>query len=508
MKIRQDIVSTYRDVHSWVGIISALFLFVAFYAGAISMFEESLQNWLSPPVTLPAPPSLEQTPDLLNRVFEAHPEARENYTIVLNDEAAARQGRVRWSPPGRPHARVPVTVAALDEQGELVSGQLPLSEAARFVDELHQQVGLPLPHEPARLVMGLVALLYSVALISGVIAFLPGLTRMLFAVRADGGARKKWLDFHNLLGVFSLPFHIVMALTSVAFAFHDQIFTMEHFLLSKRGAAIVHPQGRGHGQPHMQQVLLPPVAVRDAVQKQAPGFVPETLTYTLMHGQVALRVAGHDDRYSLRGPTAGFATLNPITGHIVSADYLPGHQSTGFAVLTTFFALHFGSFGGTLVRWGYVVLGLGGAFLFYTGNRLWIASRRRRERSTGLMQEARGTWFLQALTTGCPLGCIAGISAVFCAAPFLSYGGGYVTVSAIYYSIFAVFMISGFIMPPSFALRLQLSVAGFITLYIPFAAALASRPVLMSATGGGLSLCAVLVGAALVYAGLRRGRES
>ncbi|MFT8445527.1 PepSY domain-containing protein, partial [Acetobacter orientalis] len=62
MKLRADLVQMYRDVHSWVGIIAGLFLFVAFYAGAITMFEEPLQQWASPPDRLPPRGRVERAP--------------------------------------------------------------------------------------------------------------------------------------------------------------------------------------------------------------------------------------------------------------------------------------------------------------------------------------------------------------------------------------------------------------------------------------------------------------
>ncbi|CAI9119909.1 PepSY-associated TM helix domain-containing protein [Brytella acorum] len=512
MKIRGDIVQTYRDVHSWVGIISALFLFVAFYAGAISMLEQPLQDWLSPAVHLPAPVPLARTPELLARIFADYPEARENYTIVLADDAAAR-GRVIWSPSrGQARGPVPVRAAGLDADGALVTSKPATSQTARFIDVLHQQVGLPLPHETAMIVMGVVALLYAIALISGVIAYLPSLAKTLFAVRIDGGARKRWLDFHNLLGIFSLPFHIVMALTSVVFAFHEQIFSLEHMLISPTRPAGLHQGPRPMPMPHRERPsptpVLPPMAILEALTRQAPGFVPETLNYTRMHDRMTLRVTGHDDRYSLRGPTEGFANLDPSTGRIISADYMPGHQPAAFAILTTFFALHFGSFGGVWVRWGYVVLGFGGAFLFYTGNRLWIVSRRRRERRSGLMRDTRGTRFLEALTSGCTLGCIAGISAIFCASPYLTSGGEYGSVSMLYYSVFAIFVTSGFILPPPVAHRLHLAIAGIITLGIPVALAIAPQTSLLSPIGGSLTLCTVLIGFTLLFASRRPFRAT
>src|SRR3546814_3291172 len=77
--MRTDIVRTYKDIHSWVGIISGLALFIAFYAGAITMFEGPLQRWASPPPELSAPPSLERTPELVAKVLAEHPNARKSY---------------------------------------------------------------------------------------------------------------------------------------------------------------------------------------------------------------------------------------------------------------------------------------------------------------------------------------------------------------------------------------------------------------------------------------------
>ena len=60
-------------------------------------------------------------------------------------------------------------------------------------------------------------------------------------------------------------------------------------------------------------------------------------------------------------------------------------------------------------------MGLAGAFLFYTGNLLWVESRRRKERKGGAVDQTRATRILSALTVGVPLGCVAGISVTLAA---------------------------------------------------------------------------------------------
>ncbi|MCH4023650.1 MAG: PepSY domain-containing protein [Acetobacter sp.] len=448
--IRSDIVRVYREVHSWAGIIAGLFLFVAFYAGSVSMFEQTLQNWLTPVSTLPKAVSIEQTPELLDKIFAAHPEARKAYTIVLNPNRQ-KPGRVMWAEKAnnRGHEPSAMNSAALTADGSLITITTPPSGTAFFIDTLHRKVGLPLTKTAASLIMGTIALAYALALVSGVIAYLPALKRTLFAVRLEGAEQRAWLDVHNLFGLFSLPFHLVMALTSVVFAFHEPIYAIEQRLFASPATNHEMP---GHERsitsftpPPANGFPLIPTKIIASLAQEAPGFIPDTIEYAEHarggRGGPVLRVTGHDNRFIMRGPAGGFATLDPMTGHILSAEYLPGHQSRGMAVLTAFFALHFGSYGGAIVRWGYLILGFGGAFLFYTGNRLWIRSRQRKGADT------RGTLFLARLTSGCCAGCIAGITLLIVIAASQTGTISSSDSSLIYYMIFILFIAASFTFP-------------------------------------------------------------
>ncbi|GAP23723.1 PepSY-associated TM helix domain-containing protein [Gluconobacter frateurii NBRC 101659] len=502
MKIRADIIRMYREIHSWVGIVCGLFLFVAFYAGAITMFERPLQDWASPPVSLPPPVALERVPELLEKTFAEHPEARKSYTVVLHP-TPSQPATLVWGVPQRMHGPSVANYSALAEDGSLVTIKESPSEAAHFINMLHQQVGLWMPHEAGRLFMGIVALLYAVALISGTLVVLPGLIKNLFAIRLGQNAKRMWLDLHSMLGLFSLPFHIIMALTSVVFAFHDEIYVAEHALL---GRSTVQQQMHGHSpsdQTERQReqrisgdlrVPLEPAQIVVAIAKQAPGFSPETLIYDRSHGgHLALRVTGSDPRYGARGASGGFAGVDPYSGKLLSTDYLPGHQTFPMAVLTSFFVLHFGSFGGEGVRWGYAVLGLAGAFMFYAGNQLWIVSRRRRERGSGRVEDTRATRVLCSLTIGCSLGCVAGVSAVLAVAPLHSAVGKMLPVQIVYFATFLSCVVVCFCIRERLAIRLLLVASAVLTFLMPVSAAFVTP--LSHATTSSL----IVDGVALLY---------
>lgn len=409
-----DVVRTYIDVHSWVGIVCGLALFIAFYAGAITMFETPLQRWATPPTQLAPPPSLADTPKLIEKVLAAHPEAAKSYQVHLIT-SPEQPARVSWTT-GTRRAPGPTYQASLAPDGALqVSTQEP-SPVAELVDVLHQQVGLPFEHEVAMPIMGVIALLYAVAIISGIIALLPSLVKDLFALRLGKNVKRMWLDLHNLLGVFSLPFHIIMALTAVVFAFHDQFYDAQG-AVQKIGAAP--PKREAHGKPP-SGAMLPPAELAKRIEAQLPGFTLHTISYENnpkegVHGHIQ----GSDPRYGMRAPTYTIGEIDPRDGRITEADYLPRLQDGWFATIVGFFALHFGSYGGAPVRWAYFFLGLAGAFLFYSGNLLWIESRRKKARDRGVVAQSRSSRVLGALTTGVSLGCVAGISVTIAAAKWL-----------------------------------------------------------------------------------------
>lgn len=83
MKIRSDVVKCYKDVHIWGGIIAGLLLFVAFYAGAITLFETPLERRATPPSQLVAPPPLQRARELVQAVLAAHPQATTKIGLAI-----------------------------------------------------------------------------------------------------------------------------------------------------------------------------------------------------------------------------------------------------------------------------------------------------------------------------------------------------------------------------------------------------------------------------------------
>ena len=70
--------------------------------------------------------------------------------------------------------------------------------------------------QPGKLFLGAMGLLFAVAIVSGVVLYWPFTRRLRFATVRDSAARRvRWLDWHNLIGVVTLAWALVVGLTGV-----------------------------------------------------------------------------------------------------------------------------------------------------------------------------------------------------------------------------------------------------------------------------------------------------
>lgn len=209
----------------------------------------------------------------------------------------------------------------------------------------------------------------------------------------------------------------------------------------------------------------------------APGFKPEGLEYQGVTGPTAtVRIWGKDDAAVMPRAMGGFIALDPYSGSVRSSDFLPGQQNTPNLWISSFFALHMASFGGNTVNWLYFLLGLAGAWLFYSGNLLWIETRRRAARRNGVHPvQRRDTRFMAAATVGVCLGCVCGISLTIVASKWVFAFGSHPNawLHSLYYSTFFASVAWSFFRGGAVASVHLLWLASMLTALIPATSLLA-----------------------------------
>jgi hypothetical protein len=166
------------------------------------------------------------------------------------------------------------------------------------------------------------------------------------------------------------------------------------------------------------------------------------------------------------------------------------------------------------VQWLYFLLGLGGAFLFYSGNLLWVESRRRRRQA----EQGRSSQVMARATVGVCIGVCVAISAAAVAAQLLPWLGLDAAAGERWacFAGWALCLLWAGLRPPARAARELLWLAAIVTALAPLAHGLATGWWFWrSAAAGHGALAAVDLGAlalaigfaALARATARRARD-
>lgn len=425
--IRADIVKLYKTVHTWTGITCGFALFIAFYAGALTMFQEPIARWASPPAAGVAAVPLDDAPRLLELVAAAHPQAREEGVTLHLRGHENEPARVTWEEDepheaGQPHGHVQWW-ATLKPDGALLAQpqKEEPSELAEFINDIHMRVGIPRPW--GSYFMGVVSLLYGVALIAGVMVLLPSLVKDFLALRVGKNLKRMWLDAHNVVGITALPFHIAIAITATALSLSGELWDLQEAVIFGGKQAILddrdNEQFRAPKAIGEAGAMMAPAQLLQKLKAQAPDFEPRVMIFKNFGDKAAsVRVPGAERGYV--GDThQGGVMLSAVTGELLKDSTRPSRQDPGRRASETFYGLHAGQYDGATITWAYFFLGFSGAWLFYSGNLLWIETRRRKARKGGDVEQSRSTRLLGSATVGVCLGCVAGLSLTIVAAKWL-----------------------------------------------------------------------------------------
>ena len=340
MKFSSQTLRTFTTLHTWVGLVAGFALFVAFYAGALTLFHHDLPLWQTPHAVDTPAASLDDAQRLLDGVLERHPAARTHVGMTF---------------PGGDHPQ-PIAYWQ-DAQGTWLYAWLdhydgsvtpPQTGLAELVNELHYSLGLPVA---GTYLMGIVSLLYGVALLSGLVIHLPKLLGDLFALRPGRNLKQMWQDAHNVIGVLSLPFHLMFAVTGALLcliflqmaALNPLIFDgklLQAVPAAMDTAPVREPSGQPGDDTHLR--MLHARAIEVARAQGVADFEPAFLK--LAHAgdaNATIEITGESG--GTLGPL-GAVGLDAATGRLLSSQ-LPGQRDANHATLSAAYALHFGEFG-------------------------------------------------------------------------------------------------------------------------------------------------------------------
>lgn len=359
-------------VHKWTSLICTLFLLMICLTGLPLIFHEEIDHWLDPhqyaDLRADAPrASFDQLAAIAHRQYPneviasmyADDDEPQVYIWMAPSFAALKN-----DPDVMHSIRVDARTAQVLETSK-PSGQ----QSKTFLEimlALHTDLFVDLPGE---LFLALMALLFVIAIVSGVVLYGPFMKKLDFGtVRRGRATRLKWLDLHNLLGIVTLCWGLIVGLTGVMNELSTPLFALwqqtdvKHMLTAYEGKAVP-PQNE---LPSVQAAL-------DTAKRAVPGMAIVSIVYPgNPFGSPYHYLFWAEGDTTLTSRLMSPILVDARTGAFSAVVKMPWY----LRALEVSRPLHFGDYGGMPLKILWSLLDLITIIVLGSGLYLWIARRR------------------------------------------------------------------------------------------------------------------------------------
>ncbi|MBR1215035.1 PepSY-associated TM helix domain-containing protein [Bradyrhizobium sp. JYMT SZCCT0180] len=220
---------------------------------------------------------------------------------------------------------------------------------------------------PGKLFLGLMGILFCVAIISGIVVYAPSMRKLDFgAYRGHRPRIVRWLDIHNLAGILLVMWTLVVGFTGVINTWADLVLKMWQY----GQLAEMTSQYKDRAPPTKLTSLQSAVTVAtDTVPGMTPSFVafPGTLFSSKSHYAVFLKGDTPVTSRLLKP-----ALIDAETGKLTDSRDMPWYVTTLFISQP----LHFGDYGGMPLKTLWALLDVLTIIVLGTGVYLWLRRRK------------------------------------------------------------------------------------------------------------------------------------
>lgn len=348
-------------VHKWSSLVSTVFLLMLCVTGLPLVFMHEIDEVLLHQAWEPAHADgrrldLDQ---VLEVALSRHPGDVAAFMSFDEDRPVVNVTSVDPNGPAGKYNFQPIDQTS-GEPAPPVAGH-PVME---FLLQLHTDMFLGLP---GMLFLGAMGLLLVVAVVSGVVLYAPFMKRLPFGmVRVKKAARTRWLDYHNLLGVVTVAWVLVVGATGVVNTLATPILAYwKNTALKELTVAYDAPAPAGER------------ASLDAAVERAKLALP---------GMKLQFVAFPGTDYSTDHHYAVFFHGDtPLTTHLTTPALIDARTGALAAVAPTPWyvkalslsqPLHFGDYGGLALKILWALLDIATIIILGSGVYLWLAKRK------------------------------------------------------------------------------------------------------------------------------------
>lgn len=358
-------IKAWSAVHKWTSLVCTAFLLLLCLTGLPLIFyheiEHALGNDIETPVMAPDTPaaSVDEVVEAGRGEIPGHAPMFVSWDEDHPDQVFVSMAKAPDAPRDRNRLLV------VDGRTAEVLGESQFRDTVMyFLFRLHLDLFAGLA---GKLFLGFMGLLFVIAIVSGIVLYAPFMRRLDFGtVRRDRSRRVKWLDLHNLLGVVTVAWALVVGATGVINTWADLIFK---YWQNDQLTEMVGPY---KGDPVPSELVSLDAALQTA-RETAPGMTPSFVAYP----GSAFTSTRHYGIFMHGDTPLTSRLLKPVlvdaeTGEMTATRSLPWYASA----LLVSQPLHFGDYGGMPMKIVWAILDVITIIVLASGLYLWIARRK------------------------------------------------------------------------------------------------------------------------------------
>ena len=364
-EMKSKTIRRWSFIHTWTSLVCTVFLLMLALTGLPLIFSHEIDHLLGNAPELREMPA--DTPQLnLQQLVDAAQKHRPGEVMQYfgyDDEdpnaAFAIMAKTAGTEPNSSHTFM------LDARtGEALETPSANGGLMLFILRLHVDMFAGLP---GKLLLAFMGLLFVVAIVSGTVLYLPFMRRLKFGtVRQDKSTRLRWLDLHNLIGVVTLTWALVVGVTGVISACADLLIAAWR---NDALTALIEPYRDAPPLTH----LAPATRLLDIAGEVAPGMKPDFIAFpgtrfsSEHHYSVFMKVGTHLTSHLLT-PVLIDATTLQVTAVAERPWYM---DAMGMSQ-----PLHFGDYGGMPMKILWATLDVLTIIVLGSGVYLWVVRRK------------------------------------------------------------------------------------------------------------------------------------
>lgn len=360
-------------VHKWSSLICTLFLLLICFTGLPLVLREEINSLLDDALPYAQVPEGTANVDL-DRLVEA---SRKLYpgeiiiSVFVDDDEPKIMVYMASSWEAFSANRKSLHSIRFDAHtGDVLKQTKPFGEDGltflQLMLTLHRDLFMGLPGE---LFLGGMALLFCAAIVSGIAIYGPFMRKLDFGtVRAARSRRLRWLDLHNLLGVVTLGWALVVGATGVI----NELSTPLFALWQQTDVRAMLAPMRGKPVPQTSEISSTQAAY-DTVRTAFPDMITSSIAFPgSPFGSPFHYVVWTKGKDPLTSRLFSPVLVDARSGALVTAVTMPWY----LRALELSRPLHFGDYGGMPLKIIWVVLDLVTIVVLGSGLYLWLVRSR------------------------------------------------------------------------------------------------------------------------------------